>query len=625
MARVLFAVAATLALSSAGALADAPAPARPSAQQAEDAYFQMDVSGAERLFTAVLGDPHSDPAELARAGRGLARIDWLIDRDAAKAEAALDRAVASGRDLCSTEVMYARVLRESGNAAAASTRASAHGSDCPGAQKDRLLLESAKADADQAAPARGPQRSAALARAAASLAGLSSYGLPSPDAQRLKLELSLARSDAAGALDAWRGYFWLSDRNAPESFGVSDAEAAADFTGALGPHPSLSHEISLERLLVRGGFLTAARRFDQARQLSVRAARASAYRPVAVYFDFRRRLDAATLAFDRAHARGQGDPRAYEAQVEALIADAARRLGGGEPAATLGRTLGLRWSLGNTGGVMSLHMGHVVEDRRYRVVQFGRSGEIEFVSIDNMASNGYQSWLWDGLAATGGWSEGTGAIVQVRSGYTPAALRALASLDPANAQRNAEQLAQAEKRDAEALREMRIAYLPGLQMRLGREALQQIAAKARAEAARTSEPFERLFLKDFWDAEVGHSIFIHEGRHALDHIEFQGDRSLKGAELEYRAKLSELELAEFPKLALAAILASNIGDETDHGQANARVMQGLVDWVEANPSAVAGFDPTLATASELDKLSDDQLRAIAKGLDPYFKEHPDQR
>jgi hypothetical protein len=280
---------------------------------------------------------------------------------------------------------------------------------------------------------------------------------------------------------------------------------------------------------------------------------------------------------------------------------------------------------GQTGGVESVHMGHVVEDAPYKVVQYGRHGEVHFISIDNMISNGYQSWLWDGLAATGGWSENQNDIVQIRASYTNGPLQALGTYDPEVAKKRAQDLADAETRDREALKKPGAVYLPALQMRLQDQARDQLAAAAKAEATKTGQPYERVFLKMYWDAEVGHSIYIHEGRHALDHQEYKGLRTLMGPELEFRAKLSEIELATFPRMPLNNILSADVGDNTAHGIADARIMTGMADWITAHKGEVAGYDASVPALEQIDKLSDDQMRAIAHAMDPYFKEHPDQR
>jgi len=595
--------------------------ATPSLQAADETYFQMKVPESRALYAAILDDPAAAAADRAGASRGLARIQWLIDEDATAAKATLERGLATGADLCATLRLDVRVLRESGEPKAAAAVAAAHAADCPGAAlTDRLLIDRGKAELAWARSAEGPARTAALAQARTTLAGLSKLGQLIPDATRLKLGVALMASDGAAALEAWRDFFWLTDHNAPASYKADDAAVAALFRGALSARPRLADEVGLEALLVRGGFYEEARAFDAQRGLASRAAALPAYRTIAAYFEFRRRFDAATLAFNLAYARGRGDGKAYEKQVMQILAETATRLGkpGGDPLAALHDAFGIHGTMGETGGVQSVHAGHVVEDNQYAVDQFGRHGTMRFVSVDNMISNGYQSWLWDGLAATGGWSSDQD-IVQVRAGYTPGALETLASFDPEMVRRNQALQAQADARDAEALKTKAVVFLPGLRLRLIRESRDQIAAKARAEAARTGQPYERTFLKTFWDAQVGHSIYIHEGRHALDHGTYPGDKALSSTELEYRAKLSELELSEFPRMPLAVILAADMADDTPHGAADGRIMQGLVDWIAAHRGEVAGYDPAVPPAEQLDKLTDAQIHAIAHDLDPQFK------
>ena len=616
-----------LAMLALAALAGGPATAAartPSLQEAASAYFQMQVPQSEAMFKAILDDPAAPAGDKAGAARGLARIQWLMDADAKGAEATLDRGVAAGADLCRTTGFYVRVLREAGEAEAGARMAERRAGDCPGAaQGDRLLIERGKADLAWAAAAGadGAPRDAALADARAALAGISKVGLLAPDAARLKLGLALQRADADAALGAWRDFFWLTDHNAPASFRTDDAAVAALFAGALGPTARLADEVGLERLLIRGGFLDEALRFDAHRRVAERVAERAAgdpaYRPVALYFAFRRRFDAATLSFNRAYAHGHRDTAAYYAEVTRILADTAAGVGGGDPKSALREAYGLHWMIGATGGVASVHMGHVVDDTRYKVDQFGRQGDLAFLSIDNMVSNGYQSWLWDGIAATGGWSEGAG-IVQIRASYTPSALEALASFDPVVARRDAAEMASLEARDAEALKSRPVAFLPALQRRLTRQGRDQVAARARVQAQRTGEPYERTFVKVYWDAMVGHSISIHEGRHALDHIQFHGPATLTSAELEFRAKLSELELADLPRMPLAVILSADIGDQTPHGVADTRIMEGLGAWIAAHPREVSGYDPKVPAAQQIDKLTDAQIRAIAHRLDPQF-------
>lgn len=69
----------------------------------------------------------------------------------------------------------------------------------------------------------------------------------------------------------------------------------------------------------------------------------------------------------------------------------------------------------------------------------------------------------------------------------------------------------------------------------------------------------------------------------------------------------------------------NINDQTTggdsaHGIANARVLRAYGDWIAANSRAVAGFDPRLPPLAQLDRLSDAQMRAVARSLDPIARQ-----
>ncbi len=65
--------------------------------------------------------------------------------------------------------------------------------------------------------------------------------------------------------------------------------------------------------------------------------------------------------------------------------------------------------------------------------------------------------------------------------------------------------------------------------------------------------------------------------------------------------------------------SADIGDQTAHGVADTKIMQGLCDWIEAHATQVAGCDPKLRAAPQIDKLTDAQIRGVAHDLDPQFK------
>ena len=94
---------------------------------------------------------------------------------------------------------------------------------------------------------------------------------------------------------------------------------------------------------------------------------------------------------------------------------------------------------------------------------------------------------------------------------------------------------------------------------------------------------------------------------------------LEDQDLEYRAKLSELALADYPRLALSSIDADTIGTSTAHGRANSRIMKAYGEWLAAHTAEVQGYDSSKPVLAQLDRLSDGQIRAVARSLDPWAK------
>jgi hypothetical protein len=126
-------------------------------------------------------------------------------------------------------------------------------------------------------------------------------------------------------------------------------------------------------------------------------------------------------------------------------------------------------------------------------------------------------------------------------------------------------------------------------------------------------------LAEYWRINVDQSIFLHEGRHVLD----QAAAKAAGVEavsddLEFTAKLSELRLGEIPKMSLMQIDGELVGGDSSHGRANARVMTGIRDWMQAHGGEIAGYDPAQPALLQVEKLTDAQIRAAATAMDPWF-------
>lgn len=270
----------------------------------------------------------------------------------------------------------------------------------------------------------------------------------------------------------------------------------------------------------------------------------------------------------RKAATGDENVRAFHKAVRAALPkDAERRCG-------------VVYTLGETDNVPGMHYGHRVLDERRTVEQYGRKGSVRFVLLDNMVANGFMAWIRDGRTGTGGWTD-KDVIYQVRPMYANGPVAAWMRItDPERRAKDDRELAEAK------------GTLHGVELRMQRQYLETL-------------PRERdAFIERYRREEFEHSIWAHEGRHAIDHTVFKIDDA---EELEYRAKLSEIAFAASPRMAFAGGILSPVGGGTPHGEANQRVLEGM--------QKVTG----LKTLTELDKLTDEQLRRAARQLDPLAR------
>jgi hypothetical protein len=578
--------------------------------EAANAYRQNRVAEAEAAFARIAGDPSAPAGDRAQALRETARIAWVIDGDADRALSALASAHRTGEEQCGTARIRARVLDESGRDEALLREVDALVARCDDpAEADGLRLAAAQAALD-----RGD-----LDRAAALLGSLAEDARSGIQGSDVALELALRRGDAAGALAAWRSYLWLATDDLPPALRGTAPPAAAVFAEGLGPDARVEAKLAVLDLLMRAGFHRQSRRFAEASGLTREARGRPVWARFEAYSEARRELEATILRSNRRVARGGSADDltgAVERALDRLVA--ASGLTGGRRD-VLRRAYGLYGQSGDTGGFASVHYGHVVQNERRTIEQYGHRADVGFVAVDNMISNGFESWLWDGSAAIGGWAEPGMVVVQVRSGYTSAPLAAwgLYVGGPARERLIARQRERAAA-DVAALAEHKAAFLPGLADRLRMQVAAQIGDRARRIAAPGTD-LRRIFLEEYWNATFDQSILVHEGRHAIDRTLVTGLARLSDSNLEYRAKLSELALARFPRIAFLNINDPTVGGDTGHGIANTLVLRAYADWIDANRAQVRGYDPALPAMTQIDRLDDRQIRAIARSLDPILR------
>jgi hypothetical protein len=449
------------------------------------------------------------------------------------------------------------------------------------------------------------------------------------DAGRLLILAGALSDDASAIFDGWRSYYLVETGDTLHALlaGPRRVLRRAATNQATGSPALARQRAALARALRDSRLFSAAAVIALARNAdgSTLASRDPAARETVVYAAFVDSVRGLTDRYYRATAQKKGSPDRWKASLDS----AARKLWpsltwtGPTPTFTnerfraeLDRRFGALIYLGETAGYEDLHMGHRVVDDRRTVDQYGHTGRVRFVALDAIVSNGFQSWAWDGNAQHGGWAT-KDLIVQVRPAYADEPMQAWRqTTDPEIMRRLAEELAADSVADMAKARRTPVAYFPSVAERLARDGRRLLLDSLRKEGLSGNE-LESAFKREYGLALVESSIFAHEGRHAIDN---NLPTKLTPTDLEYRAKLSEVVFAPRPRLALGGIISANAGDDTPHGKANQRALEGIQTWMQAHASEIRQLDRSAPLLPQFPLLTDAQIKAAFAAQDPYAAE-----
>lgn len=256
-----------------------------------------------------------------------------------------------------------------------------------------------------------------------------------------------------------------------------------------------------------------------------------------------------------------------------------------------------------------LALGHVLADEIRTMDQYWRKGQVRYVLLDSMVVNGFLYWLTDGAAGVGGWAEPgeTPGIFQWRN--DDALVAWMTETDSDRRARENEQLARATASDDTIARANPYAYLESLAIRVKRRARKTVLEKLVAKGYAGSRL--RMEFLNQYRREQDDCVFAHEVRHAIN------GRALDPVEQEFTARLSQFAFSGNPCLCGPSVFVPTIGQKGDpHGEANARLMRGIVLWMEKHASEIKGLNRARPLLPQFDLLSDEQMRALFRGMDP---------
>ncbi|HQF88688.1 MAG TPA: hypothetical protein PLN26_15815 [Acidobacteriota bacterium] len=596
--------------------------------EARRADAAHDIARERQVLThaETLDGAAKDAAEVQRR---LAVLDWKYLHRFDEARSRLLRAAATGAEPAKAWIALARLEQARADYpaawAAATTALDVAGNDAERRGARRARARAAVAEAAALRQNGQVGHTGPLREAFDELSGQVRREPGEPESSQLLLGAALLLDRGDEALAAWRSYYRLTPGGpTPNVIAAAGAELERILPRWPGAGATPADRIELVRALAEGRFFAEAAlvALDPRADASVRES--ATVRPIEAYA----RGLVAVRRLAEEHYRqtilGGGDPDEFARQIGAQAAPVLAALGvdrqppptNAEVDALLDQHFGTYIAVGWTAGYYDLHLGHRVLDETRVVKQYSHEASLRFVVLDSMVSNGFQSWAWESGAQHGGWA-GRDTIWQIRPVYANAAMVSWQRLhsEPERAEYAARLARETALDDARARRDP-YGFLPGLALRLQLQADQALEARLVQRGIR-DEDLRLAFLAEHERSVQESSIFAHEGRHAID--QRLGTKMGSPGQTEYYAKLSEVVFTAAPRLALDGIFDANIGDPTPHGQANRRIMKGLVKWMKQHRREIAGLDPQRPLLPQFDRLTDDQIRQAFRSMDPLAK------
>jgi hypothetical protein len=568
-----------------------------------------DVAGAIREFRRAAQD--SNPGLRSAGEQWLGHLSWMIYADAKSASEHLDRALRGTSDSSAVHVERARLLafqrhyREATRTAAEAVRRGVDGERRGLAA--RTLVDVAVEGAFAAIAVKtsiGDSIEVPVVREALDTLRARVSRFPGRTADALAmLNAGVLLGDREAIMEASTSYFVLMH----DSVRVSTAPPTDDFV-------SLAMGLARHRLYEPATLLLETQRQRMHERLAADGEDAAAYGV------FVHHLRAATNEYYRRALLGlvrEGDlDRTVNARTHSLWPALHWPTTTPQyyPAAVPGE-LAKRFSTVMTiergAAIPELHLAHAIGTYAASTPTDTSHKRRRIVVLDAVASNGLDFWLLDGTGGRAGWMSGD-SIFEVRTAFTETPFRAwIAASDPQTAPGELVRIQRDDAADITRARADSVAYLPGVAARLFRAGASVILDSL----SREPMPFaqrQAVFVDILFSQLTETTIALHESRHLADaHLP---NRRSSGADAEFRAKIDEVALSRRPKLAMTAILHPNIGAATAHGQANRRIMLGLIRWIRAHSSEIVGIDASVPPLVQLPLLTDAQLRAAFQSM-----------
>jgi hypothetical protein len=257
---------------------------------------------------------------------------------------------------------------------------------------------------------------------------------------------------------------------------------------------------------------------------------------------------------------------------------------------------------------LDCYFGYVAGEVIEKVSHWGQNADEKVIIIKDMASKGFKHWYNFKQGGTGGWtsSNNAGEFVYI---FDPRNFIDSYNWAISDKIEN-DMLAEAKKLspNPDEKKPLDVYYSPYLLYQFAFKYLNARIDEAEKKGLKDNALKAyaiNLLIDDYYEAQ----ILAHEGQHALD-LQFN-DISTQ-AELEYRAKLSEMAYGNDQFICLNEFMQPNMGNAGDpHGLADIQLFTDMVKYISEHKDKYLSIDTTKNILAQMINLKPEEIREIA--------------
>ena len=595
--------------------------------RANRAFAQFNYMGAIDGYHEVWAKRDGSAENRIVAAQRLAYLAWRVRGDYETAKKWSGRALALEPSRADTWVLTAAIERESGRFDLARTAAAKALNGSPKERRD-AINESAMAAVKESLEHLKAGKEIDRESLRVEHDRVTEFANKNPEdlhiAER-RMELSLLLSDWDGVLSGWKAYFRISSGiPAGEYLGFVNRRLES-VVNTLNAREEVTAKQSTKLISVLGE----SRLFSLATLAGHRFGFSSGkgspeIRRVLAYARYLKRAEEFTFDYYRELAQGMGswsetlarlNNEAREAWPELATRSKSKKDFSVSQFNSVTRELfGAYRTVGIVNGQRAFYVAHSISEAPHRIEQYGKSAEIQVITLDKTYSSDFSGWFLN-TERVGGSARKSKYLVHRFSLLSDLAETWLIVSGNTERDRLEKQMKRMTQSDLDIARKNGYAFLPGLGMKMKLRLFTGIYDDL-VKAGFKGNDLKLRYLNAL-ETMANETMVIHEGRHVID---LNLGKKLKGTEMEYRAKLSELAFAKDPTSNFVlSVYRANLGVSSTHGQAQKRIVRNLVDWMEKNSSTIDGFKTDLPAIYQLELLTDDHFRTFARSIDPLAK------